>query len=128
MPKLVEPSVSVHPLETLGQTSTRDQSVLSQLEELVTEKGHPLRHVLALWPCYVQRVNLTRFLAHYELFKHIIDLPSAAITRLRRHGRRPTAPGRCHQRSIVILWQRRLDCAGIVRDYAVNGVESTDIQ
>jgi hypothetical protein len=79
MPKLVEPSVSVHPLETLGQTSTRDQSVLSQLEELVKEKGHPLRHVLALWPCYIQRVNLTRFLAHYELFKHIIDLPGCVV-------------------------------------------------
>ena len=75
----LKPSVSVHPLETLGQTSARDQSVLDQLERLVTDSGHPLRHVLALWPCYVQRINITRFLAHYELFRNIIDVPGCIV-------------------------------------------------
>jgi hypothetical protein len=79
MTKKMKPTVSVHPLETLGQTSARDQSVLNQLESLVEENDHPLRHVLALWPCYVQRINLTRFLAHYELFKHIIDMPGCVV-------------------------------------------------
>jgi len=79
MAKSIEPTASVHPLETLGQTSARDQSVLDQIETLVAEKNHPLRHVLALWPCYVQRINLTRFLAHYELFRNVIDLPGCIV-------------------------------------------------
>lgn len=79
MSEQIRPAVSVQPLETLGQTSDRDQSVLTQLEELFQEKHHPLRHVLALWPCYVQRINLTKFLAHYELFRQIIDLPGCVV-------------------------------------------------
>lgn len=75
----VKPSVSLPPNETLGQTSKRDQEYLDSIERIVAEQGHPLRHVLALWPAYIQRVNTTRFLALYELFKKIEHMPGCIV-------------------------------------------------
>ena len=77
--KEIKPTSSVLPAETLGQTSARDLEYLETIENMVEERGHPLRHILALWPSYIQRINLTRFLAHYELFKNIIDMPGCIV-------------------------------------------------
>jgi hypothetical protein len=59
--------------------SQRDLSVLAQLESLVSERQHPLRHVLALWPAYVPRIHWTRFLAHYEIFCRVRDVPGCIV-------------------------------------------------
>ncbi len=77
--KAINPTISVLPAETLGQTSARDKDYLNSIEKIVSDSNHPLRHVLALWPSYVQRINITRFLAHYELFKHVIDMPGCIV-------------------------------------------------
>lgn len=79
MPETIKPAVSVPAAETLGQTSKRDHEYLDSIERIVAEQGHPLRHVLALWPAYIQRINTTRFLALYELFKQVIDMPGCIV-------------------------------------------------
>ncbi|MBV5333806.1 macrocin-O-methyltransferase, partial [bacterium] len=39
----------------------------------------PLRHVLELFPAYIRRYQMKRFLAHYDLFKMIIDVPGSIV-------------------------------------------------
>ena len=46
---------------------------------MIDEYGHRPQHLLELWPAYVRRIHLGRFLAHYELFKQIIDLPGCVV-------------------------------------------------
>jgi hypothetical protein len=73
-------SVSLPPSESIGgHVSPRDQEVWNRLEEVVGKNGHPLRHVLELFPAYIRRIHMMRFLSHYELFKHIIDLPGVIV-------------------------------------------------
>lgn len=62
-----------------GNRTSKDQEVWRRLEELFATQQHPMRHVLELWPAYVRRVHMARFLAHYELFKHAIDLPGCVV-------------------------------------------------
>lgn len=63
----------------VGNRLPRDQQVWEALEGVIAAQGHGLRHVLELWPAYVRRVHLARFLAHYELFKQVIDLPGCVV-------------------------------------------------
>lgn len=65
--------------ESAGAKNTRDLGVWEQLTGLIEENEHTYQHVLELWPAYVRRMHMTRFLAHYELFKHIIDLPGCVV-------------------------------------------------
>lgn len=67
----------IHPREVIGQTSTRDREYCERLERLLA--GRSLRNVLALWPAYVQRVNLLRFIAHSNLFAEVMDLPGCIV-------------------------------------------------
>jgi hypothetical protein len=65
--------------ETQGLRSKSDLDHWGRLEALVGSEGHSLRHVLSLWPAYVRRQHLTRFIAHYELFKLTADLPGCIV-------------------------------------------------
>lgn len=73
-------TVSVTAAESHGGAGgKRDIEQWEALEALVARKGHPLRHVLELFPAYVRRYQLKRFLAHYDLFKQIIDIPGVIV-------------------------------------------------
>ena len=61
--------------ETQGHRSQEDKDFWNSLEEINAEHEHSIKHILSLFPTYVRRQQITRFLAHYELFKHAIDLP-----------------------------------------------------
>jgi hypothetical protein len=65
--------------EQAGARTKIDLDHWDRMEQLVAQHGHALRHVLQLWPAYVRRMNLTRFLAHYELFKQVVDLPGHIV-------------------------------------------------
>ena len=65
--------------ESAGAKSRRDMGVWEQLTGLIEDNQHNFQHVLELWPAYVRRMHMTRFLAHYELFKHIIDMPGCVV-------------------------------------------------
>lgn len=70
---------NVPPTESQGSRLPRDKNVWTRLESLIQENEHTFKHVLELFPVYVRRLHLGRFLAHYELFKHIIDLPGCIV-------------------------------------------------
>jgi hypothetical protein len=73
-------TVSLPPEESHGGGSgKRDIEQWEALEALVARKGHKLRHVLELFPAYVRRYQLKRFLAHYDLFKKVVDLPGVIV-------------------------------------------------
>jgi hypothetical protein len=71
--------VNVPPSESQGARLTRDLNIWQQLEALLHLNQHTFQHVLELFPVYVRRLHLGRFLAHYELFKEVIDLPGCIV-------------------------------------------------
>lgn len=59
--------------------AARDARHWQRLQNLIETEGFSLKDVLRYFPAYVRRRELPRFLAHYELFKQIIDLPGSII-------------------------------------------------
>jgi len=49
------------------------------MEEVIKENSHSVKHLLEQWPTYVRRLHLQRFLAHYELFKKVVNLPGCIM-------------------------------------------------
>ena len=49
------------------------------LTALIRENNIPLRDVLESFALYSRRINVTRFLAHYELYKLIQDVPGSIV-------------------------------------------------
>lgn len=62
-----------------GATGKRDLEQWDAIEALIASKGHALRHVLELFPAYIRRYQMKRFLAHYDLFKMVIDVPGYIV-------------------------------------------------
>jgi len=58
---------------------TRDAQHWGDLERLFTASGFTPKDILPHFAAYVRRRDMVRFLAHYELFKHIIDLPGCVV-------------------------------------------------
>ena len=61
--------------DTLG----RDAYYWTRLRELVDDAGYTLEDVVRNWQAYVMRRDLIRFIAHYELFKRVVDLPGCIV-------------------------------------------------
>lgn len=62
-----------------GSTMQEDVDVWQRLEQLIDKENSTMQDVLENFPVYVRRVNMARFLAHYELFKMIQDLPGHIV-------------------------------------------------
>lgn len=62
-----------------GSSTPHDQVVWDRITAATNEAGHSLADVLESFPVYIRRVNLTRFLAHYELYRKIQDLPGNIV-------------------------------------------------
>lgn len=60
-------------------SSSRDLAHWAALQEFFERNGFGLEDVLQNFAAYVRRRDMVRFLAHYELFKHIIDLPGCIL-------------------------------------------------
>ena len=50
-----------------------------ELEEIIRKNNIPLRDVLESFAIYTRRINVTRFLAHYELYKLIAEVPGSIV-------------------------------------------------
>ncbi|MGA7934477.1 MAG: TylF/MycF/NovP-related O-methyltransferase [Kovacikia sp.] len=72
-------SKDVPNIEVQGMRRSQDFEYWGQLEELLESNHHSSKHVLELFPTYIRRLHMARFLAHYELFKHAIDLPGCIV-------------------------------------------------
>ncbi len=62
-----------------GVHSERDKIFWKGMEEILTKHPHSMLHILTHWQVYTKRILLTRFLAHYELFKMTLDLPGSIV-------------------------------------------------
>jgi Macrocin-O-methyltransferase (TylF) len=53
--------------------------VWADLSEIVASNDIPMRDLLESFPVYSRRINITRFLAHYELFRMVRDVPGHIV-------------------------------------------------
>lgn len=65
--------------ESQGARLPRDRAIWNRISSLIKDNNHSFQHVLELFPAYARRLHMGRFLAHYELFKNIIDLPGCVV-------------------------------------------------
>jgi hypothetical protein len=64
----------VNEFEAYGMVQNHDIQIWEKIESIIRENDLDLRYVLESFPIYVRRVNLSRFLMHYELFKLAVDV------------------------------------------------------
>lgn len=57
----------------------REAELGACLEEIISSQKIDISEVLRHWPAYIKRRTLPRFLAHYELFKKVINLPGSIV-------------------------------------------------
>jgi len=62
-----------------GSSTSHDEEVWQRIETVVGRAGHSLTDVLESFPVYARRVNITRFLAHYELYRKVSHLPGNLV-------------------------------------------------
>lgn len=68
------------PLEQMyGVSSEKDQAFWNELHRIQGKYPHSSLHTFTHWPVYTKRILLTRFLAHFELFKMTMDLPGSIV-------------------------------------------------
>jgi len=60
-------------------SANRDRLYWERLTNLQKTAGYSTQDMLRQFPAYVMRRDLPRFLAHYELFKLVIDLPGCIV-------------------------------------------------
>jgi hypothetical protein len=71
-----EPQARPH---RVGSAYPHDEQIWNRIEKTVATHERALRDVLESFPLYARRVNLTRFLAHYELYKRIAPLAGSIL-------------------------------------------------
>jgi hypothetical protein len=62
-----------------GVHSEKDKKFWNDFEDISLKYPHSTMHTLTHWPVYTKRILMTRFLAHYELFKMTMDLPGSIV-------------------------------------------------
>ncbi|WP_338516647.1 TylF/MycF/NovP-related O-methyltransferase [Alteromonas gracilis] len=65
--------------EKYGGANSRGMNVLDEICNTIDKHGIPTADVLESFAIYARRINITRFLAHYELYKMIKDLPGCIV-------------------------------------------------
>jgi len=65
--------------QMFGVHSEKDKAFWNELASIAQEYPHSLTHILTHWQVYTKRILLTRFLAHYELFKMALPLPGSIV-------------------------------------------------
>lgn len=62
-----------------GTSSDKDKAFWNGLESILERYPHSTQHLLGHWPVYTKRILLVRFLAHWEIYKRIMDLPGSIL-------------------------------------------------
>jgi hypothetical protein len=65
--------------EMTGGSMDFDHQIWDELDKLTQENEIPLREVLESFPIFVRRINLTKLLIYYELFKMSLSLPGDIV-------------------------------------------------
>lgn len=72
-----ETEVTKH--QNYGGSTSHDLEIWKRIEAVIAKSNHSFTDVLESFPVYIRRVNLSRFLAHYELYKMVQDLPGNIV-------------------------------------------------
>lgn len=68
------------PLEQMhGVHSEKDKKYWDKFYEISKKFPHSDIHKITHWPAYTKRILMTRYLAHYELFKMSMELPGSIV-------------------------------------------------
>jgi hypothetical protein len=62
-----------------GVHSEKDKKFWNGLDDIQSKFPHSDLHKLTHWPAYTKRILMTRYLAHYELFKQSMELPGSIV-------------------------------------------------
>jgi hypothetical protein len=65
--------------ELYGGQSTGPGDAWTAITEAVEQHRIPLRDILESFAIYARRINITRFLAHYELFRMVQETPGCIV-------------------------------------------------
>jgi hypothetical protein len=65
--------------EKYGGQNKAVGDIWGDIERVVKEHDIPLQDVLESFAIYARRVNITRFLAHYELYRMVRDVPGSIV-------------------------------------------------
>ncbi len=65
--------------EMYGGQNTAGMDVMQRIVDVIERENIPMRDVLESFAIYARRINITRFLAHYELYKMIQDIPGCIV-------------------------------------------------
>ena len=66
-------------LERAAVRYRHDQAIWERIEETVRRHDVPIRDLVGAFAIYARRANMTRFLARYELYKRIAELPGSIV-------------------------------------------------
>ena len=66
-------------VQMYGVHSEKDKQYWEGFGALQEKFPHSTLHTLTHWPVYTKRILMTRYLAHYELFKMTMDLPGSIV-------------------------------------------------
>lgn len=55
----------------------KDKEHFERLQAIVAQAGYSLADILQHYPAFIRRRDVPRYLAHYELFKHIQNMPGS---------------------------------------------------
>ncbi len=62
-----------------GTSSPKDVKYWTEFSLIAERFPHSVKHLLGHWPVYVRRIQMVRFLAHWELYKQVADLPGSIL-------------------------------------------------
>jgi len=63
----------------VGKSTSRDERILKARAQLISNSGQSIEDILTHVPAFARRVAITRFLAHYEIYKEIQALPGSIV-------------------------------------------------
>jgi len=69
----------LHPQERMGNNYPHDRLMWDLIDEAIETHETPRRDVLESFAVYVRRYNMTRFLAHYELYRMVSHLNGSIV-------------------------------------------------
>ncbi len=65
--------------ELYGGQNPAGKGAWENIEQIIKDHEIPIRDVLESFAIYARRLNITRFLAHYELYKMIREVPGCIV-------------------------------------------------
>lgn len=65
--------------ELYGGQSRGDRDIWAEIMKILHDHNIPITDVLESFAIYSRRINITRFLAHYELYRMVKDVPGSIV-------------------------------------------------